>query len=179
MASPETRAARRDVALLVILVIGALLHLVGNYPTLPEQVPSHFDAHGVVDGWMSRDAFVGTMATVYAMTGGLFLVLVQFLPRLPTGVVNLPNRAYWLAPERRTASLAELARRLSRIGAVTVVLIIGLVQETILVARGERQTLDAFVLVMAVYGVFTVVWSIALVRRFGRPPSDTSPASGN
>ena len=146
MKSVASRAARRDVLLLVILVVGALVHLAANHATLPERVPSHFDAQGVVDGWMSRDAFVATMAFVYGMTGGLFLAVVKFLPRMPNSMINLPNRDYWLAPERRDASLAELGRRLARFGAVTIVLAIGIVQETILVAHGERQTLDSFVL---------------------------------
>jgi len=171
MESTASRATRRDVLLLLVLLVGALVHLAVHYPSLPEQVPSHFDARGVADGWMSRDTFALMMALIYGLTGGVFVVLVQFLPRIPTSMINLPNREYWLAPERRPASLAELGRRLARFGAVTIVLVLALVHETILVALQQKETLAGFPLVIAVYGLFTVFWCVGLIRRFRRPPA--------
>lgn len=178
MMSSASRAPRRDVFLLVALLVGALVHLAAYYPSLPDRVPSHFDAHGVADGWMSKDAFVLTMTAVYALTGGFFVILAQALPSIPTSMINVPNREYWLAPERRAKSLGELARRLTRFGAVTVVLVLALVHESILVALERKETLTGFLIVMAVYGMYTVIWCIGLIRTFGRPPVDPL-AGGN
>ncbi len=175
MPSCASRAARRDVLLLAALLVGALAHLVLYYPSLPDRVPSHFDARGVADDWMSKDSFALTMAATYALTGGFFVVLAQLLPRIPTSMINVPNREYWLAPERRNESLADVGRRLTRFGAVTVVLILALVHETILVALERKETLSGFLLVMAAYGIYTLIWCVGLIRRFGKPPRGSSP----
>ena len=67
---------------------------------LPEHVASHFDANGKPNGWMSHSAHQ-TFMLLFGLFFPLFIVLVCYLTRLlPPGLVNIPNRDYWLAPER-------------------------------------------------------------------------------
>lgn len=166
---------RRDRFLLGAALLGALAHLAMYYPELPERVASHFDAQGRADGWMSRDAFAWTVSLTYGLLGGGFLVLAQALPRFPDSLINLPNKEHWLAPERRADSLARLGRRLVRFGAVNVVLVAVLVNETIQVNLGGAESLSGFGLVLGLYGLYTVVWCIGLVRAF-RVPRPGTPA---
>ena len=161
---------QRDRFLLAAVLLGALGHLAIYYPALPDRVASHFDAGGHPNGWMSRDAFAWTISLTYAFLGGGLLLLAQVLPRFPNSLINLPNKDYWLAPERRADSLARMGRSLVRFGSVNVVLVVILVHQTIEVALGKSETLRGFLPALAVYGVYTVIWCIGLLRAFRLPP---------
>lgn len=166
---------RRDRFLLAAVILGALAHLATYHGSLPEQVASQFDASGRPDGWMSRDAFVWTVALTYGLLGGGFLLLPQALPAFPDAIINLPNKAYWLAPERRTDALARLGRSLFRFGAVNVLLVAFLVHQTFAVNLGDAESLRGFLPALGLYGVYTVVWCVGLQRQFRLPPSASAP----
>jgi serine/threonine-protein kinase len=86
--------------------------LVWAYPRLPPRVASHFNAAGNPDAEMSRESHIALMAAV-GMGLPLALVCIFYSIRwLPTSIVNMPNRQYWLAPERR----AETSNRMLQFG---------------------------------------------------------------
>ncbi|AGA24612.1 DUF1648 domain-containing protein [Singulisphaera acidiphila] len=89
------------IATLVILY-GLLVALVMvTYPKLPERVATHFGFSGEPDGWMSRPACAAFTLGVAALTA-LICAGSTYLARFFTdSAINIPNRAYWLAPERR------------------------------------------------------------------------------
>jgi uncharacterized membrane protein len=68
---------------------------------LPPVVASHFGASGSADGFTPRSSYVGIMLVLL----GAVALLIGFLPFVLTrqggAGLNLPNRQYWLAPERR------------------------------------------------------------------------------
>ncbi|AHF93459.1 serine/threonine protein kinase [Opitutaceae bacterium TAV5] len=78
---------------------------------LPDRVASHFNGAGRADGWMRRDTFLLTLELaglgVSFGIGALFFALNHF----PARFINLPNRGYWLAPERRVATMTLILRR--------------------------------------------------------------------
>ena len=167
--------SRRDALLLGLLLVGALAHLGAYHAALPERVASHFDASGRPDGWMAKDAFTTVAVVTYLVTGGLFLALGRFLPTLPPGLVNLPNREHWLAPARRAETMEDLTRRLMRMGAATMVLLIAVFHQTILANLEPGGTLRGAWVLLAAYGLYTVIWCVGLVRRFRRPPDAGRP----
>ncbi len=68
---------------------------------LPERIATHFNGRGEPNGWMSRSANQRFML-VFGLAFPLCVVLLCWLARfLPIGLVNIPHRDYWLAPERR------------------------------------------------------------------------------
>jgi len=161
---------RRDRFLLAASLLIALAHLMYVFPQLPDRVVSHFDAQGRPDGSMSREAFAWTMVLTYALSGGSFLAIGALLRRVPASLVNVPNREYWLAPERREATLARLARRLVRLGAVTVVFVLVIVHGTVQFNLGRADGLDGLWLAVGAYCFYTLVWTLALVRELRLPP---------
>ncbi len=83
---------------------------------LPDVVASHFGGSGLANGHMSHD---GYLAFMLAMLIGLAVVVVllpNWLIGTPGARINVPNRDYWLAPERRTESVARLRGVMLRIG---------------------------------------------------------------
>jgi serine/threonine-protein kinase len=76
---------------------------------LPAVVASHFVPGGAANGFMPRGAYIGTMLALVATVPTVLFLSTHLAARLPARFVNVPNRAYWLAPERRAATLASLA----------------------------------------------------------------------
>jgi uncharacterized membrane protein len=75
--------------------------MVVTYPSLPQRVASHFDFHGVPDGWMPRRSYALFLAGIGLALPWLLIAATRYLRKLPVSLVNIPNRAYWLTPERR------------------------------------------------------------------------------
>jgi uncharacterized membrane protein len=77
------------------------------WPRLPERIAIHFDFAGLPNGWSTREQLMVLMTVQFAVFGAL-LGSAQWLERLPDRLISLPNKAYWLAPERRAATLAAV-----------------------------------------------------------------------
>ena len=93
-----------------VSLVALFVQLLWAAPLLPDTVASHFDVRGEPDSWMTRSTFLAVMALVHAVTavsvGGVGL----WLPKVNDTWINLPNKDHWLAPERRDATLADVAR---------------------------------------------------------------------
>jgi Protein of unknown function (DUF1648) len=95
--------------LLVLILLSALLVGETAYylPLLPERLATHFDISGRANGWSRQSTFTRMLAVQLAVFWILFIG-AGLIGRIPDRWINLPNKAYWLAPERREASLAFL-----------------------------------------------------------------------
>lgn len=96
-------------ALLIVLAFGAGF-VWWSSGVLPEVVASHFGAAGAADGFMPRGQYLGFMLSLVVTVPPLLFFLGRLASRLPAQLINLPNRQYWLAPERHAATLASLGR---------------------------------------------------------------------
>lgn len=93
--------------LTVLLVLAALaaVQLVHHYPNLPGTITTHFGVSGQADGWSVKQSFFPTYGIIEAAMVVAAFLMARFAARIPTGALNIPNRDYWLAPERRSESL--------------------------------------------------------------------------
>jgi uncharacterized membrane protein len=119
---------RPRTALVTLLLLFGILaaSVVATYRTLPDLVASHFSAGGRPDAWMSRPAnaafTLGGAALVAALCAGpLYLTRL-----LPDSTINIPNRAYWLAPDRRDEAHCRMLAFGLWLAALSVGLFIGL-----------------------------------------------------
>ena len=91
------------------LIALALLQAVFYYPQLPDTIATHFAGNGEPNGWSSKSTFfllmIGIMVFIGISLGPSVLWLWQ------PGLVNLPNRDYWLAPERNEQTKQFFADR--------------------------------------------------------------------
>lgn len=95
-------------------------------PQLPETVATHFNAHGEPNGWMSRSANQMFMLLV-GLCFPLLIVLLCCATRfMPSGLVNIPHRDYWLAPERRRETSDYLVRHSLWLACLAVCFVIGI-----------------------------------------------------
>ena len=166
----------RTSRLLILLLIGlAVLQARYFAPLLPEQVASHFDAAGLADGWSAKGDFLALNLVFVVGMGLLFLGVTALLNKIPDDWINLPHKDYWLAPERRDATLNAINGQMEWLAAATLALLIGLTQLTIGANLASAAALpgDAFWLLFGGYMIFFVVWLVGLLRKwYARPPRE-------
>lgn len=97
-----------SLSLFVVLLVLAAGFIVLSGQSLPPVVASHFALGGNADGFMPRNAYLGLMLLI---TVGVPLLLAlghNLLRFVPVNLVSLPNRNYWLSPERTAETFAFL-----------------------------------------------------------------------
>ena len=150
--------------------LGATLFIVATGMQLPRLVASHFDLTGHANAFMTRGQYLTLMVLLAA---GLPLALgagTRWLAALPDALINLPNKAYWLAPERRSQSLSALTTHVERFsGALTLFLC----YLHWLIVRGQGHPTPhlaqgPFLAGLLAFLGFVAVWLVLLYRRFRR-----------
>lgn len=147
----------------------ALGQIAYYYPQLPDKLASHFNGAGVADGWMAKNDFMIFYIVLLLFTGGTLAGTGLLISKLPTDMINLPNREYWLAPERKAGTVRALSEQMHWFGAATMVLLIAMMQLTFQANLLPEPRLDskAWMLLVA-YVVYTIIWTIGLVGRYSR-----------
>lgn len=152
------------------IVIGCLTGIMLTAERLPEPVASHFGAGGLANGFSSRTGYllwvVGLLVVVPTLTAG---VLAYAARRFPAAL-SLPHRDYWLAPERREATLQYLMSHSAWLAALVALLVFAIHLLVVDANRTVPARLDTRVFLLAV-GAFCVAlagWVRTLSRRFRR-----------
>jgi uncharacterized membrane protein len=92
---------RLPAVIFIFLLALGVLQCAHVYPQLPERVASHFTADGRPNGWQPKQDFFLVPAIVVGVTVLISFLLPVVLAQLPPEMINLPNKRYWLAEERR------------------------------------------------------------------------------
>ena len=84
---------------------------------------------------------------------------------------NLPNRDYWLAPERREETLVAIAAQMEWFGAASLALYLFVIQKVLETNQTSAPRLDSrtLLVVLGLYLVFTAVWMTRFLMRFRKP----------
>ena len=115
---------RRTRLVLLGCVFLSLVEAALQWNAAPGRVPSHFDAAGRPNSWSSRNEFFTLEVAVTLGIAGLFLGVSSLLKSTPDGLINLPNKKYWLAPERRADTMDRLASYFDVFASATLLLLI-------------------------------------------------------
>jgi uncharacterized membrane protein len=92
----------------MLVVAGATAFVWLTSLGLPNLVASHFGASGEANGFMPRSFYVLFMLGFVIGVPVLLVLVTSFAMGHPKARINLPNREYWLAPERRAETVAVL-----------------------------------------------------------------------
>lgn len=159
------------IVVFVIISLACVAHALWYYPRLPEQVAHHFGATGEPDAWGHKTQFL----VVYLVTVGVmvvtFLGLGLALPKIPNSAINLPNKDYWLAPERRQQTLDYMLPWFLWLGSLTMLLLLDIFHQSFQVHLGKATKLNHFWITMGAYLAVTTAWCIAIYRRFSKRKS--------
>jgi uncharacterized membrane protein len=150
-----------------LIVIGAVqAHYYAQ--RMPEVIASHFGNAGMANGWQSKSAFfiteLGLIIAASVVTFGAPLITAL----LPASAINLPNKEFWLAPDRREYILSYFRAQFAWFGCALLAFLLFVMQ---LVFRANLQPppqleTSAFVPAIPLFLTFMAVWLIRLILHF-------------
>jgi len=166
----DTDSSRSDnsIAAFVALLVAALVFVYYTGGSMPKVVASHFSGTGVATGFLPRATYVRIMLAIVLLPPILLVYLPRRTLRSATARINLPNRDYWLAPERRAQTVEILLRQFARFAEM---LLAFLCYTHYLVVRANelkppRLSSGWFLAGLVIFLGFTVMWVIRLSARF-------------
>ncbi len=155
-----------------MLLAGAAAFVLISGSSLPPLVASHFGIGGAVDGFMSRNDYLAFML-IGTVAIPLLIVVPQRLVRtIPPRLINVPNRAYWLAPERIDATRGYLRNHALWFAGLFVLFLCFVHWEVVQANMRSpvRLIVQPFITGLVAYVVGVFVWIGAMVAHFRRRP---------
>jgi hypothetical protein len=158
--------------ILILFVAAGAIFVWWSSGGLPDVVASHFIAGGGVDGFLQRGQYTAFMLALVILVPLLLRLAGGLALRLPVRFVNLPNKQYWLAPERQAATLSSIARFGSWASYATLALLCAVHGFVVRANSMHPPHLDEAPLVglIAIYFVVLFAGTLAVLGRFFRTP---------
>lgn len=160
------------VGLLLVMMAGSLAYLIYFGAAFPPRMAVHFTQAGEPDGWMDRLMFIVLASSMTFMVPPFLVAALGVMPRvMPGSVLNIPNRDFWLAPERRDAMLSNVLYYALWLGCLVEALLIAV---NVMIAQANPPGAvahltpwHAAVVVVFLGGMTVWVWSF--FRAFAKP----------
>ena len=153
-----------------VLICGVLALDVAHYlPLVPDPVASHFGFSGRPNGWTTHFRMIAGLVVLVLLFAAIFAATF-FFGRIPDRLINLPNKPYWLASERREATLLYLSAWLRWFLVLTLVfltLVVGLTFRANLHTPPQLSVAALGVLIIYLAAAVTMV--VTLFMRLHRP----------
>jgi len=152
------------------LIALAIIQIVFYYPRMPDVVASHFDGLGAPNDWSGRNGFFGLYAAMLAILILVFVYAPRWSEKRARFGMKIPNREYWLAPERLDQTKAFFQRQMLVMGVVHLSLAIFTVQLVIQANFDQAPRLDhSIAWALGLYFVILLIWLIYFFRYFRKP----------
>lgn len=161
-----------------ILAIAAAFYFSSLYPQLPDVMASHFDARGVPNGWQTKSAFFTVLIAVSVLAAVVGFGIPMLITALPPQLINLPNKTYWLAPERRTETMNFLNGHFAWFGCALFAVVLFAINYAIQANLHPHSPPGAAPLLFVIIGflAFAIAGTVRVFKRFGPPPDKSSGA---
>ncbi|HTK98640.1 MAG TPA: hypothetical protein VL379_11480 [Pseudomonadales bacterium] len=155
-----------------VLLIGAAAFVWITGSGLPPLVASHFGSGGQADGFMARGDYLTFMLIGAVAIPVLIVIPQRLVETIPPRLINVPNREYWLAPERIDSTLGYLRGHAVWFAAMLTALLCFVHWEVVQANMRSPARLAAqpFVIGLVTYVVAVLLWIAAMIRRFRRRP---------
>jgi uncharacterized membrane protein len=158
--------------LFVALALYAAIHFSLYYPQLPDVVASHFNGRGAANGWQTKSAFFGVLVGVSVLAAVVGFGIPRIISVLPSELVNLPNKGYWLAPEHLAETMEFLNSFFAWFGCAIFLVMILTFDYALQFNLHPENSPDPSRMwyVLAGFLAFMAVWTARLLMKFLRVP---------
>jgi len=164
----ENRRSSPPYILLALAWVAFAAYVWFTADQLPARVATHFGVNGVPNGWETQAGYVRFTlifgAVVPAFVLGTFLII-----RYCNGWgLNVPNKDYWLAPERRGQTFAFIQRQGIRLAVLMIAFFAG-IHYMILAANAHVPASLPSTFVLWIVGPFltaTLLWAVIFTLHF-------------
>ncbi len=164
--------------MLMFLLLMGWAHAATYYALLPPRIASSFDLAGKPEGWAGKNEFCLTYAGTLLVAGAVFVGLALAVGKTPSRLVSLPNKDYWLAPERRGETHRFLSVWLLWMGNATLVFLMAAMHLVMAANLRPPPDLGPWIWgLVAAYLLFTAAWCAVLYWRFKKPAGEPSGGS--
>lgn len=159
----------------VLLALYAAVHFSDLYAQLPNVVASHFNARGSPNGWQTKQAFFGVLIVVSVVVVVIGFAIPKLISVLPAQMINLPNKNYWLAPDRVAETMKFLESTCAWFACALFLFNILVFDYAIQINLnpGNPPDPNRFWYVLVGFLVFVAVWTVRMLAKFLRPPDST------
>lgn len=154
-------------------IIGTIILSVAYWARLPDQVASHFGFRGQPNDWMSKGAFVAINIVLQIGIAAMMFGFGKLTKVLPASMINIPNREYWLADERREQTLAETESMLGWIAAGSAVFLLVIFWLVFDANMGEEKAINptVFWIATVAFMVGLLVYCFSKIAKYYRIPT--------
>ncbi len=154
-----------------LMLLGAVVFFSTTLSSLPPLVASHFDGSGFPTASMTREFYA---KFVFAMGVAFPIAMVALLTMIysKAGDMKLPNRDYWLAPERIAQTRSLLVSHVVWFGCLMVAMVCYLHWLELAAHRSMPPHLSNRLvgIGLLVFFAITGTWLFKLLRAFRSPP---------
>jgi uncharacterized membrane protein len=174
MPAPAARRPHRITwSVFIALLLLAIFFVTGTASELPPMVASHFDASGQPNAFMSRSGYI-RFALCFAVGFPVAIVIILTTVYSRATDLKLPNRDYWLAPQRLDRTRAFLVAHGVWFGSLLVTLACYVHWLELRANRllPPHLSIQTFAALMLAFLIATAVWISALMFAFRRPATD-------
>lgn len=161
----------------VLLIAFAVVQSYFYYSQLPDMIASNFDGAGEANGWSSKNSFFALYGGLAALFAATFILLPRSLARIPVAFISMPNKEYWLAPERQAETLECIIYQMLIMGNAVLIFLICIIQ-LVLAANVDgtsRISSGTMWILLGGYLAFTAVWTIKFLTRFSKTGESPQP----
>ena len=143
---------------------------------LPDRVATHFNLEGTPNDWMTKTNATIVMCGFQVGMPFLLMAVTLLAARLPAAMVNIPNREYWLHPDRHASSMRYVQTFMNWI-AVAFALFAMAISHLVFMANRDGNGLDTrwFGALIIVFLVSIFILVATLVSHF-RLPQGLTPS---
>ena len=142
-------------------------------PRLPDIVGSHFNGAGVANAWQSKAVFFGIEIMVVVLAAVIGFGVPRMISAMPVSLINLPNKGFWLAPERREQTFTYLQTNMAWLGCALLAFLLFVMELVFRANLRQPPQLNsaAFITGLVAFLLFTFISTIRLITHFAKPAS--------
>lgn len=165
-----TSSSRLPRAAFVLLAFVGFLQARMFAATMPPVVATHFGSSGAANGWQTQSQFFALEVVLLGVCVLLAFGIPRLIGALPMSMVNVPNKEYWLASERREQTLGFFKTQFAWFGCAFLAFLLVVNQLVFNANQTHPRQLNSteFTTALFAFLLFVAIWTGRLIFYFSK-----------